>query len=88
MCDMLELTDGVLLLVDRGSVLPSSHQILKCHHNIIDMDYQLTDLLTAMKGISSAAPHSIALQILEKKLYLNFLKTTCNSANDLSPSLG
>lgn len=88
MCDVLELTDGVLLLVDRGSVLPSSHQILKCHHNIIDMDYQLTDLLATMKGISSATPHSIALQILEKKLYLNFLKTTGNSANDLSPSLG
>jgi hypothetical protein len=85
---MLELIEGVLLLVDRGSVLPSSHQILKYHHNIIDIDYQLTDLLTALNGISSAAPDSIALQILEKKLYLNFLKTTCNSANDLSPSLG
>ena len=85
---MLELTNGVLLLVDRGSVLPNSHQILKCHLSSIDMDYELTDLLTAMKGISSAAPHSIALQILEKKLYFNFLKTTCNSANDLSSLLG
>ena len=74
--------------MDRGSVLPSSHQILKYHHNIIDMDYQLTDVLTALEGVPSAAPHIIVLRILEKKLYLNFLKTVYNNASDLSPSLG
>jgi hypothetical protein len=83
---MLELTESVLLLVDRGCVLHSSHQILKYHQNIIDVDYQVTDVLSALEGISSAAPHSIALQALEKKLYLNFLKTTYNNASDLSPS--
>jgi hypothetical protein len=41
-----------------------------------------------LEGASSAAPHSIALQFLEKKLYLNFLNTAEMNTNDLKPSLG
>jgi hypothetical protein len=78
----------VLLLLDRGSIIPSSQQILKCHRHHKYTDRELADILRILDGAPSAAPHSIGLQLLEKKLYLNFLNTVEASTNDLKPSLG
>jgi hypothetical protein len=77
-----------LLLLDRGSIIPSRQQILKYHHHHKHTDRELADILTALEGAPSAAPHSIALQFLEKKLYLNFLNMAEMNTNDLKPSLG
>jgi hypothetical protein len=79
----------VLSLLDRGSIIPSSQQILKYHHHHHKYtDRELADVLTALEGAPSATPHSIAFQFLEKKLYLNFLNMAEMNISDLKPSLG
>jgi hypothetical protein len=78
----------VLLLLDRGSIIPSSQQILKYHHHHKYTDRELADILRTLEGAPSAAPHSIALQFLEKKLYLNFLNVVEANTNELKPPLG
>jgi hypothetical protein len=78
---------AVLLLLDRGSIIPNSQQILKYHHHHRYTD-QLSDILRILDGAPSASPHSIVLQFLEKKLYLNFLNMVQASTNDLKPSVG
>jgi hypothetical protein len=85
---MVVLLKCVLLFLDRGSIIPCSQQILKYHHHLKYTDRQLTNVLTALEGAPAAAPHSIALQFLEKKLYLNFLNTAEMNISDLKHSLG
>jgi hypothetical protein len=54
----------------------------------MDQLHGLTSTLSALEGVPSAAPHGIVLQMLEKKLYLNFLNTAQVDNKELSPSLG
>jgi hypothetical protein len=51
----------------------------------MDELHGLSGNLTALEGVPSAALHGTVLQILEKKLYLNFLNTTEVDNNELSP---
>jgi hypothetical protein len=74
--------------VDRGSVIPNNQQILKYHHHHKYTHYELADILRTLDGAPAAAPHSIALQFLEKKLYLNCLNMAEVNINDLRPSVG
>lgn len=71
------------LTLPSGVTLPRSQQILKYNINLAELvqSNDLPNILTILSGAPSAPPHSIVLQTLQNKLYLEALTSAELNSN-------